>query len=91
MPFQKGQGGRPKGAKNLRQPEVAGWARKLVEDRDYRQKFKARLLAGELSPAVETMLWYYAYGKPVETHEVGGPDGAPLGPMTYIVRLREDT
>lgn len=78
MPFKKGQGGRPKGAANKATTDVAAVARALVEDKDYRELFKARLHAGTIPPGVESMLWHYAYGKPVEHVQVGGEDGGPV-------------
>ena len=36
----------------------------LVEDPKYQASFKRRLLSGELSPALESLVWHYAFGKP---------------------------
>jgi hypothetical protein len=38
----------------------------LVDDPIYREKLKARLMKGKLAPALESMLWHYAKGKPKE-------------------------
>jgi hypothetical protein len=46
----------------------------IVADPAYFQDVKRRAIAGELSPQMETMLWAYAYGKPIETIEVSEPD-----------------
>lgn len=43
---------------------------RLVSDTGYQKKLRTRLIAGDLAPAVECMLWYYAVGKPKETLEV---------------------
>jgi hypothetical protein len=39
----------------------------LVDDPEYQTSLRQRLVTGTLAPAVETMLWYYAKGKPKET------------------------
>jgi hypothetical protein len=67
-----GQQGRTKGTPNKVTQEVREVARQLVEGRDYRAALQAKLDAGKLHPAVETMLWHYAYGKPKETVQVEG-------------------
>lgn len=72
MPFKKGQGGRAKGTRNKNTVDVQAVCRAMVDDLVYRKKLKVRLLAGELPPAVETMLWHYAHGKPKETVEHSG-------------------
>jgi hypothetical protein len=46
------------------------FAKKLLEAPTYIKNLETRLQAGVLAPAVEAMLWHYAYGKPVETIEV---------------------
>jgi len=43
----------------------------LVDDRTYRVALRKRLIAGELAPAVECMLWWYAKGKPTERLDLG--------------------
>ncbi len=71
-------GGRKKGTPNKTTTEVAKCCRDLVANKAYREKFKARLEAGELAPQLEAMAWHYAYGKPVEHHEVSGEGGGPV-------------
>ncbi len=44
----------------------------IVDDPTYRKKLIARAKAGELAPAIEAMLWHYAYGKPKERVEHAG-------------------
>lgn len=68
-------GGRTKGVPNKVTAEVRDLARKLVDDTAYLGRLKTRLQGGRCAPAVETMLWHYAYGKPKETIEHQGPDG----------------
>lgn len=63
--------GRPKGALNKATREIKDAARALVEDADYREKLKRRLASGK-APHMETLLHYYAYGKPKEQMEHSG-------------------
>lgn len=71
-------GGRTKGTPNKSTTDVAAVARELLDDADYRQMFKTRLKAGDLAPAVESMLWHYAYGKPPDSLHVSGEGGGPV-------------
>ena len=57
---------RPLGSINRAKTEAADFARLIVDDPDYRQNLMARARAGTLPPAVETLLWYYAWGRPIE-------------------------
>lgn len=45
-------------------------AAQIIDDPIYRQTLLSRARAGTLHAAVETMLWHYRYGKPVEHVEV---------------------
>lgn len=77
-------GGRAKGTPNKSTTDVAAVARQLVEDDEYRKLFKARLQTGDLAPAVESMLWHYAYGKPPDSLHVTGKDGGPIR-VEYVI------
>lgn len=79
-PFEKGdpRAGRPKGTLNKATVEVREMARGLVESDEYVASVRVRVQLGTLPPAVETMLWHYAYGKPKELVELTGKDGQPL-------------
>ena len=83
MAFKKGEGGRPKGVPNKSTGEIAARCKALIESPDYQADFRQRLAEGKLPPALEAMTWHYAYGKPVERHEIGGQDGAQI-PITVI-------
>ncbi len=79
--LRRGGPGRPKGLPNKATVEAKRACADLIDDPAYRARLKERLLAGELPPAVETMLWYFAKGKPKEQAEVEG---------TLIVRWQGD-
>jgi hypothetical protein len=56
--------GRPKGSLNKVTAEAREMARALLQDPEYRENLVTRLRTGTVAPAVEVMLWNYAYGKP---------------------------
>jgi hypothetical protein len=70
-PFVKGdpRAGRPKGVSNLVTREIKDVARRLLEDEAYQARLVTRLRAGK-APHVEVLLFHYAFGRPVERHEV---------------------
>ncbi len=65
-------GGRRKGTSNKVTAEAKAVCAAIVDDPTYRKKLIARAKAGELAPAIEAMLWHYAYGKPKEQVEHSG-------------------
>lgn len=65
-------GGRRRGTPNKTSTDIGAACRQLVDDAEYRQYFKHRLMVGQLPPALEAMAWHYAYGKPPETLTVDG-------------------
>jgi hypothetical protein len=71
-------GGRVKGVPNKATADVKALCRGLLGDAAYQATFKARFLEGRLPPAVECLVWHYAYGKPTEHHEHGGEGGGPI-------------
>ena len=60
-------GGRKKGVPNKATVEAKQACAEIVDDPHYRARLVERARAGALAPAVETMLWYDAKGKPKET------------------------
>lgn len=54
------------GATGLTRGEAQRRARELLEGKDYRDSLSRRIKMDALPAAVEQMLWYYAYGKPIE-------------------------
>lgn len=54
------------GVTKFTKAEGQAFARGLLTSEDYRNQLKLRIKNGTLQPAVEVMLWHYAYGKPTE-------------------------
>lgn len=91
-PFRAGErrAGRKKGVPNKATVEVKEASRLLVEDPSYRVNLQSRLRDGTAAPAVEAMLWHYAYGKPVDKVEMTGPNGGPLTGAPQVVLYMPD-
>lgn len=62
--------GRPKGSRNKSTLEAKEAAGEILESAEYRESLIVRAKAGTLPPQIETMLWHYRYGKPIERLEV---------------------
>jgi hypothetical protein len=75
----KPSSGRPQGVANIATTDARKLCQSLVENPAYRTSFAQRLKAGELPPALEAMVWHYAYGKPKETADVRGTLADLLG------------
>ena len=52
-----------------RRGEAARFATQIVESDDYRMSLRLRAANGTLPPAIEQMLWHYAYGQPRDKME----------------------
>jgi hypothetical protein len=63
--------GRPKGVPNKATVEAKKFCVNVLRSRAYVKSLWRRIKADKLPPAVETMLWYYAAGKPKERVELG--------------------
>ena len=69
-------GGRRKGTPNKVTAEARGVCAAILDDPTYRTNLTRRARAGTLAPAVEAMLWHYAFGKPKDSLNVTiGPAG----------------
>ncbi len=75
-PFKAGESGnpkgRPRGVSNKATVEAKAACAAIVDDPVYRTELMAAARARTLPPAVETMLWHYAKGKPKEQVEHSG-------------------
>lgn len=71
-----GSPGRPAGRQNNATLAAKALARDIVTDSKYLKKLRTRALRGQLKPAVEALLWYYAFGKPTETLDIDVRDNA---------------
>lgn len=66
------------------------FCRALLESAQYREYLRDRILFKTLPPAIEVLIYHYAFGKPVERVEHSGRDGKPIE-ITRIVREIVDT
>ena len=70
----KGKSGRKKGTPNKYghkwKADAKALCRDLLSSEKYQRGFERRLEAGTLPPALETLIWHYAQGKPAETVDV---------------------
>lgn len=86
-PFKKGQGGRPKGAKNKKTIErdlltrAASW----IDGDAYWQNVKLRVERGR-APHMETYFAQRIHGKAVEKVEMSGPGAKPIKVVIQVVR-----
>lgn len=69
-PFVRGRprpanAGRRKGSQNKATKDIKEWFGKFFSSQEYRDNVKARILKGK-APHVETLGYYYLYGKPKE-------------------------
>jgi hypothetical protein len=72
--FKPGVSGNPKGrrpgSRNRATVEAREFANRLIDDNEYREALRRRMIAGTAG-AMEPLLWFYAYGKPVDRVEQG--------------------
>lgn len=72
--FRPGQSGNPRGrtpgTQIKRTLEVREVCNRLIDDIEYRENLRRRLLAGSAG-AMEVLVWHYAKGKPVDRIETG--------------------
>jgi hypothetical protein len=65
-------GGRKKGTPNKAMREVKTFCASIIESPRYQRQLRERIRKGTLPPALEAMLWHYAYGVPKQTVAVEG-------------------
>jgi hypothetical protein len=72
--FRPGQSGNPRGrtpgTQRRNTIEVRELCNKLVDDPQYRESLRRRMIAGTAG-GVEILVWHYAKGKPVDRVETG--------------------
>jgi hypothetical protein len=74
--------GRPLGSLNKNRGEAKSFCLDILRSDEYRRSVQVRAKLGTLPPAVETLLWHYAYGKPVEHVAVTTAANADLSDMS---------
>lgn len=81
------------GATLFTRHEAQRFARQLVESQDYKDSIDRRIRSDSLPPAVECMLWHYAFGKPIEqvnvTVQPGQEDLSTLSVDELLRRAQE--
>jgi len=77
--------GRPKGVLNKTTREVRDLCRGLVEGPKYQKWLASQLEGGKLAPQLQQMIWYYAYGKPIQAVDVN----MNFDPAKYLARDEE--
>ncbi len=55
----------------------------MVNDRTYQKRFWRAFIARTLSEKLETLVWHYAFGKPVATVNVGA-----AGDLAELLAMR---
>jgi hypothetical protein len=84
------RGGRRKGTLNRATVQGREFAVKLVSDAAYVASVQTRAKAGKLSPGLEALLWYFAFGKPPESLELSGKvNGRDVSQMDTNELLKE--
>jgi hypothetical protein len=58
--------GRKRGVPNKATTAVRELTRSLLDSPEYRHRLQHRLNTGKIAPAMEVLLWHYAFGKPKE-------------------------
>lgn len=77
QPKPKNKGGRPKGSMGKRKLEFLRWLDGIANDPEWQKAARQRLIAGK-APHIEQYMCNRVGGKPLEKHEISGPDGSPL-------------
>lgn len=77
MPYRKGQGGRPRGARNQATKELKDFWREFFESDAWRENAKYRMVQGK-APHLESYWLNKTFGRPTEHVELTGQDGGPV-------------
>jgi hypothetical protein len=70
--LKRGGPGRPKGVPNKVTVEAKAAAEALIDDPIYREQLALDMQTRKVSPAIEQMLWAYAFGRPKDVIEFDG-------------------
>jgi hypothetical protein len=93
-PFQPGESGNPagwpKGVPNKATQAAKEIAAVLVDDPAYRRRLLRDLGFRKVAPAIEAMLWHYAYGVPKQTAAVEGGT-TPIFAISCLAALSPDS
>ena len=73
----RGGPGRKKGVPNKATQDVREFAQKFIDDQEYRDSLKRRILRGDATH-METLIWHYRFGKPKDVLDVNLAELAPL-------------
>jgi hypothetical protein len=86
-PFKKGQGGRPKGAKNKAtvERELLARAAAFVDGDEYFENVRQRILRGR-APHAESYLLRRLKGDSTQHVEMSGPNKKPIKVVIQVVR-----
>ena len=83
--FRPGQSGNPRGrtpgTRTRKTIEVRGICNRLVDDPEYRDALRRRMISGTAG-GVEILIWHYAKGKPVDRIEAAKRERSRNSPMT---------
>ena len=63
----KKTGGCKRGTPNRATREAKEFSASIINEPRYQRNLRARAIKGSLPPAVEAMLWHYAFGVPKQT------------------------
>jgi len=69
-----GSPGRPKGVPNKATQAIKAFASELLSLEKYKARLINRLETGKIHPAIEVLLYHYAYGKPRDVVQVEGSE-----------------
>lgn len=64
--------------------EAQRFCREILESNTYRDNLKLRAEQGTLAPAMESMLWAYAYGKPPDQIKISLEQQADFSSMSTV-------
>jgi phage FluMu protein gp41 len=89
--FQIGQSGNPRGrapgTRNKVTRDAREAAQRIVDDPEYREALRARMIDGSAGP-MEALMWFYAKGKPSVNNPLAPNQVERLSTVDLVIRLR---